>query len=694
MSYFSRRNVPVIHQSETTECGLACLVMVANYHGLKVTLGWARQQLSTSARGLTLKTLIQQADFLSLNSRPVQAGLDLLSEINLPAILYWNLDHFVVLEKVKGDKYCIIDPAIGKKILNKGEVSDKYTGILLELWPSTEFKARKEGQKLRLGDLWGDSRGVPEFITSTVVLSLFIQFTAIVGPLFLQFVADNVIPSSDEQLLITLALGFGLLAILQSVTRVLRSFIFVKFGNTLYMQISDNVFKHLVHLPLTFFGRRNIADVVERFHAIAPLKDLLSEGVISALIDGIGALIIVVAMYIYSPLLASVTMVGIGIYILIKVLTFSPLRQLNEVAVVKGAAWRSVFMETIRGIVSIRLAGKETERMLQWKKEFSQNVGSEVKTAKLTALSNSLIDLVFGIELIVAVYLTAKLVIAGTFSLGMLFAYLSFRLQLLDRTRTFVDRFYEFRMYNLHLDRLSDIVLTAREPISTASDYLESSGTFAIEMSDIEFSYSPNDPLVLKGCNLKIEKGEFVAITGESGCGKTTLIRTLLGVHEPNDGNIQVFDKSLRKNGRSAFTGFMSSVMQDDGLFMASLAQNISFFDENPDRRRIVEAAKLAHIHADIVAMPMGYETAIGEVGTTLSGGQQQRVLLARAIYQNAPILILDEGTSHLDIVTEKKVLQNLSTLHLTRILVAHRPETISYADKVFAMRNGQLHEV
>jgi ATP-binding cassette subfamily B protein RaxB len=273
----------------------------------------------------------------------------------------------------------------------------------------------------------------------------------------------------------------------------------------------------------------------------------------------------------------------------------------------------------------------------------------------------------------------------------MIFAFMAYRLQFTDKATNLVELLIQFRMLDLHLDRLSDIANAEKE--SEGGEQLRINHG-RIELEQITFAYEKHLPPILNGASAVISPGECVAVTGPSGCGKTTLLKIMMGLLQPDGGDVRIDGTALRQADAHSYRRQIASAMQDDTLFSGSLAENIAFFDDDLDMERVYDAARLACIDADIGQMAMGYETPVGDMGSSLSGGQRQRLLLARALYQKPHILFLDEGTSNLDVTTEKAVNDAVSTLGITRIVVAHRPQTIAMADRVLEIRDGQLVEV
>ena len=339
----------------------------------------------------------------------------------------------------------------------------------------------------------------------------------------------------------------------------------------------------------------------------------------------------------------------------------------------------------MRGIQSVKLFNRQTQRKTVYDNLVVDNFNAGIRVQKLGIAFHSLNGTLFGIENIAVVWLGAALVLDGGFSIGMLFAFIAYKQQFTSRITSFIEKGIEFKMLGLHTERVADIALTTPEPDDALESPTDAELPAAIEIRNLSFRYSDAEPWVLHNVNLSIAAGESAAIIGPSGCGKTTLLKIILGLLPTTEGEVLIGGKNVQRLG-SRYRSMIGTVMQEDQLFAGSLADNISFFDPEPDQARIESCAQIAAVHQDILAMPMAYNTLIGDMGTTLSGGQKQRVLLARALYKQPKILALDEATSHLDVTRERQVNDAIRQLKLTRLIIAHRPETIASADRVIIL--------
>ena len=689
LAFFRRRRLPLCLQTEAAECGLASLAMVAGWHGYRVDLATLRQRFPLSIKGVTLAHLMQVAGRLGLASRPLRLELAELPRLATPCILHWDLNHFVVLKEASARGIVIHDPAAGVHRLTLDEASRHFTGIALELSPTADFRRADERVRVRLRDLTGPVRGLAPALAQVLALAVALQALAMLAPFYLQWVVDGAVASGDRELLTVLGLGFLLLATIQVGVGALRSWVVLYLGTTLNLQWLANVFSHLLRLPVAWFEKRHLGDVVSRFGAVTTIQRTLTSSFVEAVIDGLMAAVTLAMMLAYSVPLALIAVATVAAYGAARAAFFGPLRRATEEHIVHGARQQSHFLETVRGVQSIRLFGREEERRARWLNLAVDATNGDLKVQKLSLGFRSVNALAFGAERIAVVWVGALLVLEATFTTGMLFAFLAYKEQFSARVAGLIDKAIELKMLKLQGERLADIVLTPAEPRPSTPAALAEDAS--LEVRNLSFRYSEMEPFVLRDCSFRIAPGESVAIVGASGCGKTTLVKLLLGLIAPTDGQVLVGGVDVQKLGLEAYRQLVGTVMQDDPLFAGSIADNVSFFDPSPSQEAIERCTRLAAVHDDIAAMPMSYHTLIGDMGSALSGGQRQRLLLARALYKQPRILFLDEATSALDVQRERLVNEAIRGLKLTRILIAHRPETIASAGRVIVLSGGRV---
>lgn len=687
------RRLPIMLQTESAECGLACLAMVAGYWGYEVDMASLRRRFSVSIKGSTIKGVASMAEAMGLQARALRLEMQNLSELKLPCVLHWNMNHFVVLRSVNATKAVIHDPGIGERTVTLEEFSNQFTGIALELSPSSTFEKKVEKQQYGLLSLMGRVRGLSTGLFQLVILGLVLQLFGLIAPFYLQWLVDEALVAADRNLITVLGMGFALLVLLQTSVSLVRSWVTTTLSTDLKFQWLNNAFAHLMRLPLPYFEKRHTGDIASRFASIQVIQQRLTTQFVEGVIDGVMVLSTLALMLTYSPRLSAVAATAVGAYVLLRWAIYRALKAATAEQIIHAAKQQSHFMESVRGAQTVRLFGRGGERCRSWMNRLASQFNAELRIAKLSVSYETAERLLFNLERVLVVWMAALLVVDSAMSVGMMFAFLSYKDQFSQRMSGMVDKLFEFRMLMLHGERVADIVMTDAETEPVEPDVSMETLTPKIEFRNLGFRYSDNEPFVVRNLNLLIPAGQSVAITGSSGCGKTTLIKLLLGLLEPTEGEILVGDVPIKRIGMVNFRAMLGTVMQDDNLFAGSLAENICFFAPDPDMQRIQACASLAAIDADILAMPMRYNTLVGDIGSGLSGGQKQRILLARALYRNPKILVLDEATSHLDVTSERTVNAAVKRSELTRLIVAHRPETIAMADRVVHMHEGCVRE-
>jgi ATP-binding cassette, subfamily B, bacterial CvaB/MchF/RaxB len=686
--------VRLVRQTEVAECGLASLTMVANYHGLDVDLGTMRRRFAPSLRGAPLRSLIQIADRMGLTPRAVKLPLDELRNLHLPAVLHWNMNHYVVIERADATRALIHNPDGRSGWMPMAEVSDHFTGVALELRPSDNFEGGNQRERLRLSQLWRRMTGFKTALVQTLVLSLVLQAFVLASPYYMQVAVDTALPALDGNLLTVLALGFALFTLINAGAALLRSFVLLVAGTTLGFGLASNIARRLFRLPVDWFEKRHVGDILSRFQSVAPVQKMLTEGAVAAVLDGVLAVLTLALMLFYSPLLAAIALIAFALYAIVRAISFSFQREAQEACIVTDGKEQSLLIETLRGMTTLRLFGRETMRHALWQTRLTDAVNADVRLSRIGIWQGTANTLIFGLENILTIWLAIGMVIDGAgFSVGMVYAYLAYKSQFMAKAAALVDQAIGLKMLGLHLERLSDIALSPEDRSFGPSADTETALKGGVEVRDLFYRYAPSDPLVLDGVNMVIAPGEHVAITGPSGGGKSTLVKLLLGLVDGDSGQLLIDGLPLDRFGHKSYHRQIAAVLQDDTLFAGSLADNIALFDEAVDMAGVVAAAQIASIHDDIMAMPMQYETLVGDMGSSLSGGQKQRVLLARALYRQPRILIMDEGTAHLDAAHERAVNAGIGALGITRIIIAHRKETIEAADRILVMFGGKLHE-
>lgn len=681
-----RSRLPSIMQTEAAECGLACLAMITSFHGHRIDLNTLRRRHPVSLKGVTLRGLIQVATQMHLACRALRFELHDIRLLTLPAIVHWDMNHFVVLKSASSRGVVIHDPAFGVRHLTLAEASRHLTGVALELTPSEGFSPRSEHARLPFRAFWGHLSGMSTSLVQIFALSAILELLVIAAPFYTQLTVDEVIARGDADLMTTLALGFGLLTLINVGTYALRSHIALVVQNAVHFHMGARLFHHLLRLPLGFFEKRHIGDVLSRFQSIEPIRNVLAEGLILAAIDGIMASVTLAMIFFYSGALAAIVLGALALYIVLRLVTYQRFRALNEAYLRAQAIENSSFIETARAVQSIKLFNREADREGLWLNLHADTVNASIRKGRALVTFGTMNRAIFGFENIVTVYVAATLALHNQMTVGMIFAFMAYKLSFTDKAATLVEKLLDFRLLDLHLERIADIALNKLEPGHDRPLFPGLPIRGEIELRNICYRYAETERFVLENVSLVVRPGSFTTITGPSGGGKTTLMKIMLGLLEPSSGEVLVDGVPLRTLGVREYREQVAAVMQDDQLLSGSIAENIGFLDPGFDHDRMVECARIAGVHDEIMAMPMGYNSLIGDMGSSLSGGQKQRVLLARALYRQPRVLFLDEGTAHLDVDKERQINERLRALDITRISVAHRPEIMSGADVVIQL--------
>ena len=688
--------LPDIRQAEAAECGLACVAMIAGYHGRHMDLATLRRRYPISVRGTSLRSVMSMAAELGFAARPLRLEMAHLSQLKVPSVLHWDMDHFVVLRRASRGGLDIHDPATGTRRYSYAEAGRHFTGVALELTPTQEFSRTAKRSRLKLRDIvvWPHSAGLS--VLQALVLSVVLQAYVVASPFYMQLAVDDAVAQNDHDLLTVLAVGFGLFLLINAGAGLLRSLALVHLQTGLAYELSASVLRHLLRLPLDYFEKRRTGDLLSRFAATDPIRDMLTEGVMSAAVDGVMALLMAVLIFVYSVTLACVVIPALIVYIALRIVTYRALRTRALTSLQARARETGTFVETLRAIQTIKVFNRENERCGLWTNCRIEVLNADAAVARMKTVFRAVNELVFGIENVLVIYLGASSVLNGGMSIGMLFAFMAYKTQFVDKAARFVEKAIEFRMLDVQLERLADIV--GSEPETdlgrpSVPDAYRRPLQGAFEVRNLSFRYGDDEPFVFEGASFSISPGDYVAITGPSGGGKTTLMKVMLGLLQPTSGAILVDGTPLGQFGIRPFRDQVGVVMQDDQLMSGSVADNICCFDETFDVEWMKACAEAAGIHNEIMRMPMGYNSLIGDMGTFLSGGQKQRIVLARALYRRPRILFMDEGTSHLDVALEAQVNAAIKALGLTRIIIAHRPETIASASRVLTVCRGLVAE-
>ncbi|EOL5529166.1 colicin V export peptidase/ABC transporter CvaB [Escherichia coli] len=681
-----QRRVPVIHQTETAECGLACLAMICGHFGKNIDLIYLRRKFNLSARGATLAGINGIAEQLGMATRALSLELDELRVLKTPCILHWDFSHFVVLVSVKRNRYVLHDPARGIRYISREEMSRYFTGVALEVWPGSEFQSETLQTRISLRSLINSIYGIKRTLAKIFCLSVVIEAINLLMPVGTQLVMDHAIPAGDRGLLTLISAALMFFILLKAATSTLRAWSSLVMSTLINVQWQSGLFDHLLRLPLAFFERRKLGDIQSRFDSLDTLRTTFTTSVIGFIMDSIMVVGVFVMMLLYGGYLTWIVLCFTTIYIFIRLVTYGNYRQISEECLVREARAASYFMETLYGIATVKIQGMVGIRGAHWLNMKIDAINSGIKLTWMDLLFGGINTFVTACDQIVILWLGAGLVIDNQMTIGMFVAFSSFRGQFSERVASLTSFLLQLRIMSLHNERIADIALHEKEEKKPEIEIVAHMGPISLETNGLSYRYDSQSAPIFSALSLSVAPGESVAITGASGAGKTTLMKVLCGLFEPDSGRVLINGIDIRQIGINNYHRMIACVMQDDRLFSGSIRENICGFAEEMDEEWMVECARASHIHDVIMNMPMGYETLIGELGEGLSGGQKQRIFIARALYRKPGILFMDEATSALDSESEHFVNVAIKNMNITRVIIAHRETTLRTVDRVISI--------
>lgn len=681
-----QRRVPVIHQTETAECGLACLAMICGHFGKNIDLIYLRRKFNLSARGATLAGINGIAEQLGMATRALSLELDELRVLKTPCILHWDFSHFVVLVSVKRNRYVLHDPARGIRYISWEEMSRYFTGVALEVWPGSEFQSETLQPRISLRSLINSIYGIKRTLAKIFCLSVVIEAINLLMPVGTQLVMDHAIPAGDRGLLTLISAALMFFILLKAATSTLRAWSSLVMSTLINVQWQSGLFDHLLRLPLAFFERRKLGDIQSRFDSLDTLRATFTTSVIGFIMDSIMVVGVFVMMLLYGGYLTWIVLCFTTIYIFIRLVTYGNYRQISEECLVREARAASYFMETLYGIATVKIQGMVGIRGAHWLNMKIDAINSGIKLTRMDLLFGGINTFVTACDQIVILWLGAGLVIDNQMTIGMFVAFSSFRGQFSERVASLTSFLLQLRIMSLHNERIADIALHEKEEKKPEIEIVAHMGPISLETNGLSYRYDSQSAPIFSALSLSVAPGESVAITGASGAGKTTLMKVLCGLFEPDSGRVLINGIDIRQIGINNYQRMIACVMQDDRLFSGSIRENICGFAEEMDEEWMVECARASHIHDVIMNMPMGYETLIGELGEGLSGGQKQRIFIARALYRKPGILFMDEATSALDSESEHFVNVAIKNMNITRVIIAHRETTLRTVDRVISI--------
>ncbi len=625
---------------------------------------------------------------MQLSTRAVRCDMQELKKLRLPCILHWRFNHFVVLKAVDKNKLVLHDPARGAVTESLAAASSAFTGVALEVTVSSGFRRTRPPLQLRLKNLIAANKHLRRTFVAGLLLATICEVLLLTTPFFLQLVIDQVLGRGDKQLLVTLAFAFAGLLAINVLANVMRQLTFYYLGHITVFDITSRVLHRLMKLPIRFFRSRELGDIQHRIQSLGRIQSFVVQSVPALVLDALFVILITTLMSLYSAGLTLLMLLALGLWCAwrLSVLSFS-LRLSSDVAQTESSV-QTHLLESLRAMQSIKAANGESQRESDWRNLFAEATNARIRTSNLQVVDGAIRQLLFQGARIITIYLLAKQGLSGQISIGMISAFVAYLGMFTTRASGIIDRLLEYKLLDIPLLRLADIVFSKEESSSPSAS---SKIIKDIELKRISFAYSPDEANILENCSAKFLESTFTAIAGPSGAGKSSLLQIIAGHEQISAGKLLISSRPAQNWQLQDVRSQVAAVFQGDCLLKGSVAENIALFDSDVDMSRVKSSALAACIAAEIESLPMGYETRVGDLGTSLSRGQVQRILLARALYRRPKLLLLDEATSGLNHELEKDVIASISQLSVTRIVVTHSDLMLAAADTVLWLHKGRL---
>ena len=691
------KRFPLVEQAEEMDCGAACLAMICKHYGIPITLGKLREMANVTLQGATLDSLARVGESLGFTTRGVQCTFDSLLGFELPFIAHWEGYHYIIVYGVSKSHVWVADPGPGFRKMTVEEFERGWGGTCLLFNPGSEM-VQLAASRSPWVRFVGYLKPYKKILAYLFLATFVIQLLGVVPPIIIQNILDRVIVHHNVPLLNILIVGLVITNLFVQLTSVMRAFLSTFMIRNMDFMMMSHFFKHAMSLPMSFFAKRKTGDIFARFQENQTIRAFLTESTITTILNLLMVFIYFTILFMYNVKLTLLLVAFVVPIMALTVAVTPKLKNYSREAFTASTDAEAALMETLGGVETIKGMGIERAMRLKWERKYAKSLGVQYRAQRFSIFVGLASQVLNAATTIVILWVGANLVLAQELTIGQLMAFNALMGSVLAPLMGLVGLWNQVHAAGVAMERLGDVLDMEPEqkPQEIASRVMLPDLQGHIQLEDVYFRYGGNEtPYVLENISFEIKPGELVAIVGQSGSGKTTLAKMLVGFYLPTEGKISVDGYDLSLIDKEYYRAQVGYVMQSNLLFSGTIAENIAAGQENPDRRRIVEVAKMADAHDFIEAMPLGYEQVVGERGMGLSGGQVQRVCIARALYHDPRLLIFDEATSALDTQSESNILQNMQDIlkGRTAVVIAHRLSTIMQADKILVLYNGSIVE-